>query len=56
MAHLTNTLRAIPMLRPASVLTRVQHPTQHPTPPVMVRPAWFEFRLHVMLGWRSQGG
>jgi len=18
--------------------------------------AWFEFRLHVMLGWRSQGG
>jgi hypothetical protein len=39
MAHRTNTLRVIPMFQPASVLARVQHPTQHPAPPVMVRPA-----------------
>ncbi len=34
-----NPLRAIPMFQPASVLRRVQHPTQHPVPPTLPRPA-----------------
>lgn len=37
--HNTNPLRAIPMFQPASVLARMQHPTQHPAPPPLPRPA-----------------